>query len=107
MPYNKCEVLIMIKIYGMPTCPYCAYIEKQIEGNPNFQYIDIGSHVHYLHEFLELRDHNPVFTPYKEEGDVGVPCFVLEDGTVTLEPSDVGLVSLSQAGSCRIDGSGC
>lgn len=97
----------MIKIYGMPSCPYCAYVEKQIEGNPNFQYIDIGKDVHDLHAFLELRDHDPVFLPYKEEDDVGIPCFVLEDGTVSLEPKDVGLRSLSEAGACKIDGSGC
>ena len=97
----------MIKIYGMPSCPYCAYIEKQIAGNPDFQYIDIGKNVHDLHVFLDLRDHNPVFDPYKAIGDVGIPCFVLEDGTITLEPKDVGLRSLSEAGACKIDGSGC
>ena len=97
----------MIKIYGMPSCPYCAYIEGQIKDNPNFVYVDIGKDVHDLHAFLELRDHNEAFLPYKAIGDVGIPCFVLEDGSVTLEPSDVGLVSLSQAGACKIDGSGC
>ena len=56
----------MIKIYGMPSCPYCAYVKKQIENNPNFVYYDIGSDVHLLHEFLDLRDTNPVFEPYKK-----------------------------------------
>lgn len=97
----------MIKIYGMPSCPYCAFIEKQIEGNPNFVYIDIGKDVHDLHAFLELRDHNPVFVPYKEMGDVGIPAFVREDGSVTLEPREVGLVSLSEGSACRLDGTGC
>lgn len=97
----------MIKIYGMPSCPYCAYIEKQIEGNDNFQYIDIGKSVHDLHAFLELRDHLDVFLSYKEEGDIGIPCFLKEDGSVTLEPSEVGLHSLSEKLACRIDGKGC
>lgn len=101
----------MIKIYGMPSCPYCAYVKKQIENNPNFVYYDIGSDVHLLHEFLDLRDTNPVFEPYKKEGDVGIPCFVLEDGRVTLEPSEVGLHSYSEVlkgkTSCRLDGKGC
>ena len=77
----------MIKVYGMPSCPYCAFVEKQIEGNPDFEYIDIGKDVHDLHAFLELRDHDPAFIPYKEEGDVGIPAFVLEDGMVTIEPT--------------------
>ena len=29
----------MIKIYGMPTCPYCDYIHEQIIGRENeFEY---------------------------------------------------------------------
>lgn len=97
----------MIKIYGMPSCPYCAFIKPQIKGNPNFEYLDIGSDVHILHEFLLLRDNDPAFLPYKEEGDVGIPCFVKEDGSVTLEPREVGLISLSEKASCSLDGKGC
>ena len=97
----------MIKIYGMPSCPYCSYLFPQIEGNGQFVFIDIGANVSYMHEFMDLRDHNPVFIPYKEEGDIGIPCFVLEDGTVTLEPSDVGLHSYSETKACQIDGRGC
>lgn len=100
----------MIKVYGMPSCPYCEYVYKQIKDNPEYQYIDIGKNVHDLHDFLELRDHSPAFTEYKREGDVGIPCFVMEDGRVTLEPSDLGLHSYSETlkkSSCRIDGNGC
>ena len=25
----------MIKIYGMPSCPYCEYVQKQIVGREN------------------------------------------------------------------------
>ena len=33
----------MIKIYGMPTCPYCDYIHEQVKGREDeFQYINIG-----------------------------------------------------------------
>ena len=32
----------MIKMYVMQTCPDCEYVEKQVEGNPNFKVIDIG-----------------------------------------------------------------
>ena len=31
----------MIKIYGMPTCPYCDYVHEQIKGRENeFEYIN-------------------------------------------------------------------
>ena len=51
----------MIKIYGMPTCPDCTYVEEQIKGNDRYQVIDIGAHVKNLKEFLRLRDSSPAF----------------------------------------------
>ncbi|MDO4458886.1 MAG: glutaredoxin-related protein [Clostridia bacterium] len=82
----------MIKIYGMSTCPDCTYLYDQIEGKEDtFEYIDIGSHVRKLKEFLKIRDNNPLFAEIREAGRAGIPCFLLEDGTVTLKPEDVGL----------------
>lgn len=97
----------MIKVYGLPTCPYCDYIEEQIKDRKGFIYINIGKNIKDLHDFLLLRDSRPEFDEYKKIGDVGVPCFVREDGSITLEPSEVGLHSLSEKTSCRIDGKGC
>ena len=100
----------MIKMFVMKTCPYCEYVEKQIEGNPLFEVIDIGKHVRNLKQFLDLRDNNPAFDEAKKIGDVGVPCYVLEDGTVTLSSKDAGLEPMpddSEGASCSIDGSGC
>ena len=66
-------------IYGMETCPNC------------------------------MRDHNPAFDEAKSVGAVGIPCFVLEDGTVTLNPEDAGLRPrpIDEGAACNIDGSGC
>lgn len=99
----------MIKIYGMQTCPDCTYVEEQVKGNSRYEIIDIGQHVRNLKEFLKLRDHNPVFDAAKKSGAAGIPCFVLEDGTVTLTPEYAGLQShpVSEGATCNIDGSGC
>ena len=99
----------MIKIYGMPTCPDCTYVEEQIKGNDRYQVIDIGRHVKDLKAFLRLRDHQPVFDAAKQAGAAGIPCFVLEDGTVTLTPEEAGLRSrpTDEGATCNIDGSGC
>lgn len=35
----------MIKMYVMHTCPDCEYVEKQVEGKPIFEIIDIGNPV--------------------------------------------------------------
>ena len=98
----------MIKVYTMNTCPDCIYIYEQIKGNSNYQIIDIGAHVIYLKEFLQLRDTNPIFSGAKENGSIGIPCFVKEDGTVTLILEEVGLKSKQkdEVIACSIKG-GC
>lgn len=98
----------MIKIYSMPTCPDCAFVEEQIKGDPRFEIINIGLHVRNLKQFLDIRDKDPLFEHSKKIGDVGIPCFVLEDGSVTISPEDVGLKSREDGVSCSIDGhKGC
>ncbi len=99
----------MIKIYGMSSCPDCTHVWEQVKGREGYEVIDIGLHVRDLKAFLKLRDHSPAFTTAKARGAAGIPCFVLEDGTVTLSPEDVGLHSLSSpaGGVCSLDGSGC
>ena len=38
-----------------------------------------------MKEFLKLRETNPLFDTVKEDGGIGIPCIVREDGTVTLD----------------------
>lgn len=97
----------MIKMFVMKTCPYCEYVERQVKDNPNFDVIDISTHVSKLKAFLDLRDNNPAFDEAKAIGDVGVPCYVREDGSVTLSSADVGLEPMPDGPACSIDGSGC
>lgn len=99
----------MIKIYGMSTCPTCAYVKEQAKGNDKYEVINIEDHVRNLKAFLKLRDNNPAFEETRKNGSVGIPCFVLEDGTVTLVPEEAGLLSepAQEGSACNIDGTGC
>lgn len=81
----------MIKAYIMPSCPDCAYLLDQFDER--FTVIDIGSHVKLLKEFIALRDNDEHFAKLKKEGKLGIPCFVREDGTISLVPEDFGLES--------------
>ena len=93
----------MIKIYGMPTCPYCDYVYEQIKGREDeFEYINIGENIRNLSIFTRLRDTDPVFDHCKQIGDVGVPAFVLEDGSITLDPAVVGLIEYGTPNACSI-----
>lgn len=98
----------MIKIYGMNTCPHCQTVYRQVKGDNRYEIMEIGGHVSVLKEFLRLRDSSPVFDEARRKGQVGIPCFVLEDGTVTLTPEDAGLrTDVAHGPSCNIDGPGC
>ena len=67
-------------------------IKEQIKGREaEFDYVDIGTHVKLLKEFMRIRDTSPVFEEARKEGYAGIPCFVLENGDVSLTPEDAGL----------------
>lgn len=93
----------------MHTCPDCSFVEEQVMNDSRYEVIDIGLHVRNLKEFLRLRDSSPVFSAAKRDGYVGIPCFVLEDGKITLTPEEAGLKSrpMTEGSACSIDGSGC
>ena len=108
----------MIKVFVMQTCPDCASIKREAQGDPRFQIIDIGEHVRNLKQFLALRDTNPAFDSVRQRGSVGIPCFVLEDGTITFSQEEAFLalgntstlgydVAMEEGASCSIDGKGC
>lgn len=81
----------MITIYGMKTCPACQEVEAKIGEDPNYHFIDIGDHVKNMKAFIQIRDKNPAFADVIGSGSIGIPCFVLEDGRVTLDPAEAGL----------------
>ena len=94
----------MIKIYGMPTCPYCDYIHEQIIGREDeFEYINIGENIRNMGAFTRLRDKSPVFDHCKEIGDVGIPAFVFEDGRISIDPADAGLIEYGSPAACSIE----
>ena len=75
-----------MKVYGADICIDCRNY-KAIQKSRGFhaQYIDIVENVMNLREFLELRDHDPVFEPVKANHGIGIPLFVREDGAKTLD----------------------
>ena len=98
----------MIKIYGMPSCPDCVEVLELIKGKEDkYNFIDIGSNVRLLKEFIRIRDIDPVFNERKQIGSIGIPCFVLEDGSITLDPGEAGLYEDNAGPSCSTEGIGC
>jgi glutaredoxin-related protein len=50
-----------------------------------YEYRDFSDDIRNLKEFLVLRDREPVFQAVRQEGRIGVPCIVREDGSVSLD----------------------
>ena len=98
----------------MESCPDCTEVKALYANRPEYELIDIGQQARNLKEFLALRDHHPAFAKVRERGNIGIPCFVREDGSVAIslkhyeaehfteaEPTPV------QGVSCSLDGTGC
>lgn len=105
----------MTKIYVMESCPDCTEAKQIYKDNPEYEIIDIGQQARSLKEFLTLRDNHPAFAKVRERGNIGIPCFVKEDGTViiSLKHYDASAVSekpveeFPTGAACNLDGTGC
>lgn len=75
-----------MKIYGSMLCPdcvdCCAAYDK---AGMAYTFLSITDSLPALKEFLHLRDSSTLFDPVREYKAIGIPCIVLEDGTMTLD----------------------
>lgn len=76
----------MIKIYGSMLCKDCVQCREDLDrAGVAYEYLDFGDSLLHLKEFLSIRDSSALFVSVKENGSIGIPCIVKEDGTVTLD----------------------
>lgn len=79
----------MIQLYGMQICPDCAEAREQLlAAGVDFAFLDFADATQNLKDFLKIREGNPLFDAAREAGGIGIPCFVLPDGSVSLELKD-------------------
>ena len=104
----------MTKIYVMESCPDCTSVKALYANRSEYELIDIGQQARNLKEFLALRDHHPAFAKVRERGNIGIPCFVKEDGSVAISLKNYETARFTDAkptytqnDSCSLDGTGC
>lgn len=83
------------KLVGSHLCPNTLYsIVKCREAGVQFSFVDLSASLGSLKEFLALHEHHPVYSErcaasaaddYAQNGSIGLPCFLFEDGTATLD----------------------
>ena len=67
-------------------CKDCvACVDDLKRNNVPFEFCDFSDSLLHLKEFLKLRDSLPIFDDAKNNGYIGIPCIVEEDGEVTLD----------------------
>lgn len=76
----------MLKIYGSMLCGDCVECVAELKkANVEFEFLDFSDQLSSLKAFLKIRDENPLFRSVRENGSIGIPCILREDGSVTLE----------------------
>lgn len=79
-----------ILMFGTNACPDCVDADEKLkERGADFMYLEFSESIANLKRFLKLRDSEAIFEEVKKEGKVGVPCFKLSDGTLTLSLEEV------------------
>lgn len=113
-----------VTIYGAEICPDCVNAKELLKNSTEFQveYKNITESTRILKEFLAYRDKDVIFDEVKEAGRIGIPFFILEDGTKTFDiaPYITGEKTVEnnliendteeeyyEKNACSIDGKGC
>ncbi|MDO4197846.1 MAG: glutaredoxin [Erysipelotrichaceae bacterium] len=80
----------MIKVYGSPKiCKSCRNLKHIIETRKLImEEIDIIENTSNMRAFLQIRDNSSAFDDVRKNGRIGIPCFVKEDGTVTVDMNE-------------------
>lgn len=75
-----------MKLYGSVLCPDCVdAFDILKEKNISYDYIDINESMKTLKEFLKLRDNRDEFKEVRENSNVGIPCFLFDDGSIIFD----------------------
>lgn len=86
----------MIILYGSTICIDCRNTLAVLKSRgieDQFNWVDITANTTNLKAFLTLRDRKPEFATVRAGADdtsfIGIPAFVKEDGTITLDLNEV------------------
>ncbi|ABX41655.1 glutaredoxin [Lachnoclostridium phytofermentans] len=78
-------------MYGMNICPDCTEAMNVLQNHADItvEYREFTQATTHLKEFLKYRDTNSLFDKVKDDGNIGIPLFVMEDGFITLDVFEV------------------
>ncbi|ADL04384.1 glutaredoxin [Lacrimispora saccharolytica] len=79
-----------ITIIGSHLCPDTLYaLNKLIAMKASVDFKNLSADLKDLKAYLAVRETEPAFEAVKSNGGIGIPFFILEDGTKTLNLNEV------------------
>ena len=79
-----------VTLIGSHLCPDTLYAINELAARKiKIQFKNLSASLADLKTYLALRESNPLYDAVKEEGIIGIPCFILEDGFTTLDLEEV------------------
>ena len=73
-----------VTVIGSHLCPDTLYaLNRLSEAGAEIDFKNLSASLSDLKAYLALRQDSPVYADIRENGGIGIPCFILEDGTVT------------------------
>ncbi len=96
-------------MYGADICINCLEAkELLIDTDIILEYRNITESTTIMKEFLAYRDKESIFHDVKEAGRIGIPFFILEDGSKTFDTADFieNKKSENTINACSLDGKG-
>ena len=58
-------------------------LNRLSEAKAEIDFKNLSASLSDLKVYLSLRQESPAYADIRENGGIGIPCFILEDGTVT------------------------
>ncbi len=75
-----------VTVIGSHLCPDTLYaLNRLVEAKADVEFKNLSASLPDLKAYLAVRESEPAYEAVKAKGSLGIPCFILEDGTVTLE----------------------
>ncbi|MDR1550456.1 MAG: glutaredoxin [Hungatella sp.] len=79
-----------ITIIGSHLCPDTLYaLHKLIDKKASVDFKNLSADLKDLKAYLAARETEPAYEAVKRNGGIGIPFFILEDGTKTLDLDEV------------------
>ncbi|QJA07705.1 glutaredoxin [Romboutsia sp. CE17] len=79
-----------ITVVGSHLCPDTLYALCELrKKNVDIDFKNLSASLEGLKEYLSLREGLEIYKDIRENKGIGIPCFILEDGTKTLSLDEV------------------